>query len=67
MAKIDVEITYGVVDGEYKGTKLSIEEVSAKNLSDRGFVKILPKPKAPAKKKSATKNPVKVEKIKDEK
>lgn len=64
MAKVDVEVISGVVDGKKKGAKLSIEERSANKLSDKGFVKILPKPKAPAKKKTAAKKQTKATKEK---
>lgn len=67
MAKVNVEVVSGVVDGNKKGAKLSIEEKSAKSLEAKGFVKIAAKPKAkpqPAKKESAPKKQTKATKDK---
>lgn len=67
MAKVNVEVISGVVDGKKKGAKLSVEEKSAKALEAKGFVKIVASPKAkpkPAKKESAPKKQSKATKVK---
>lgn len=67
MAKVNVEVISGVVDGKSKGAELSIEEKSAETLEAKGFVKIVAKPKAkpqPAKKASAQKKQTKATKDK---
>lgn len=60
MAKVDVEVIEGVVDGNRRGAILSISEDSAKRLEQVGYVKILPKPKkSQTKKEAAPKKPAK--------
>ncbi|MEK3887259.1 hypothetical protein [Bacillus sp. FSL K6-3431] len=59
MAKVKVEVTGAVVDGNAPGSTIEIDASSAKALEANGYVRILkekPKP-APVKKESAPKKP----------